>query len=94
MTSVSQQGQQQPVNPTPATQYRVSRILEISEIGEDVQQHEDLVFDMRGFSPVSSNGRVNAIISTLVILQMSVKMLMIAAVQMRVISTVCMLVVV
>ena len=61
MTRVSQQGQQQPVNPTSATQYRVSRILEISEIGEDVQQHEDLVFDMRGFSPVSSNGRVNAI---------------------------------
>lgn len=35
--------------------------MEISKIGENVQQHEDLVFDMRGFSPSSSNGRVNAI---------------------------------
>ena len=35
--------------------------MEISKLGENVQQHEDLVFDMHGFSPSSSNGRVNAI---------------------------------
>ena len=61
MTSVSQQNQQQPVNPQSATQYRVSRICEMSEINDDVQQHEDLVFDMRGLSPTNLHGSVNAV---------------------------------
>ena len=62
MTSVSQQStQRQPVNPSPATQYRVSRILEIAEVSEDVEAHDDLIFDMRELSPSSFHGRVNAV---------------------------------
>ena len=58
---MSQQSHQQPVNPAPVAQYRVSMIVEISEIGENVQQHYDLVVDMRELSPSSFHGRVNAV---------------------------------
>ena len=62
MTSVSQQsGQQQPVSPMPATQYRVSRILEIAEVEDDVEPHTDLIFDMRDLSPSSFHGSVKAV---------------------------------
>ena len=62
MTSVSQQsGQQQPVNPMPATEYRVSRIVEIAEVEDDVEPHTDLIFDMRDLSPSSFHGSVKAV---------------------------------
>ena len=52
MSSASHHGHQQQQQPAPgsSTQYKVSRI-QIEEISEDVEKHDDLVFDMRCSSP-------------------------------------------
>lgn len=49
------------MNPQSATQYRLSRIYEFSEINDDVQQHENPVFDMHGLSPTNLHASVNAV---------------------------------
>ena len=58
MSSAShQQGAQLPT--TPATQYKVARIVEVSE---DVSRHDDLIFDMRDCSsPSSFHGSVHVV---------------------------------
>ena len=53
-------GQQQPVAPVSSTQYKVSRI-QIEEISDDVELHDDLIFDMRSASPSSFHGSVHAL---------------------------------
>ena len=56
---MSQQQGSQPT--TSATQVRVSRICEISEVNEDVDAHDDLVFDLRASSPVHASGDIKVV---------------------------------
>jgi hypothetical protein len=38
---------------------RVSRICEITEVNDDVEVHDDLVFDIRDSSPASFHGNIH-----------------------------------
>eukprot|EP00435_Cladocopium_sp_Y103_P024696 s2951_g6.t1 len=59
-----QSGTQLSSNSAANTQTRVSRLQKIEEISDDVQSHDELIFDMRGSSPQSAcsfHGSVHAV---------------------------------
>eukprot|EP00435_Cladocopium_sp_Y103_P066687 s792_g29.t1 len=58
MSSTSHQQGSQQLPATSATQYKVARIV---EIGEDVERHDELIFDMRDCSSSSFHGSVHVV---------------------------------